>query len=173
MEGWHQGMSSLPWTPLPPALPWHHGQGGVSLPPCPYTSTKPCRAPVPTGHGLLLLCSGHSSPWQFSISPLETSTFPLFPMPGKACEVLMDPAVLLFPEKTVTGRFNTPSKKHSPFFSSLPGKVTGAGIPPCMVPWQWLALLTPRMLPGSNPSLPAAPKGSKVSREAIHLLAAD
>lgn len=42
-----------------------------------------------------------------------------------------------------------------------------------MVPWQWLTLLPTRMLPGCNPSLPAAPKGSKVSREVVHLVAAD
>lgn len=90
--------------------------------------------------------------------------------PGRLYYIL-----LYFPfQKTVTGSFSTsatlPAKSISPF-SSLPGKVTG--IPPCMMPCQCLALLPTRMLPRCNPSLPAAPKDSKVSREAIHLLAAD
>lgn len=84
-----------------------------------------------------------------------TSTFPLFPIPGKAWEALLPPAVLPFPENSYwefQHFSNPPSKKHPPLFSSLPGTVTGAGIPPCMVPWQWLALLPTRMFPGAIPA---------------------
>lgn len=117
---------------------------------------------------------GTASLWHFCISPPETSMFPLFLIPGKACEDLVHLAVLLFPENSYWEfqHFTVPAKSIFPF-SSLPGKVTGAGITTCMVPWQWVALLPTRMLPGCNPSLPATPKDSKVFKQAIHLLAAD
>lgn len=125
MEGWGQGMSSLPWT---------RGQGGgyaASVPPPQHQALQ--------GHQCqqdragCCCAQGTASPWQFCISPPKTSTFPLFPIPGKTWEALLHPAVLPFPGKTVTGSFSAsgtlPAKSISPL-SSLPGKVTGAGISP-------------------------------------------
>lgn len=81
---------------------------------------------------------GTASPRQFCISPPETSTFPLFTIPGKAWGLYY--ILLYFPfQKTVTGSFSTsatPRAKSIPSFSFLPGEVTGAGNPPCIVPWQ-------------------------------------
>lgn len=72
------------------------------------------------------------------------------------------------------GTASPPShQKASPLALPSLGQSLLLGFPPCMVPWQWLALLPTRMLPGCNPSLPAAPKDSKVSEQAIHVLAAD
>lgn len=124
MEGWGQGMSSLPGTPLPPALLCLRGTVGVLLPQCPHASTKPCRGiPVPQHDRDCYCCAqGTASLWQFCMSPPDT-TIPLFPVPGKAWEALLHPAVLPFPEKTVTGSFSTsatlPAKSVPLFLPSL------------------------------------------------------
>lgn len=144
-------MSSLPWT-LPPALPWHHGHWeGYTASPLPHPApslaegTRASRTWTTAAVLRALPAFGN-----FVFHSLKPSTLPLFPMPGKVWEALLH--LLYFPvQQTVTGSFSTSATllaKSIPPSSSLPGQVTGAGIPPCMVPWQWLALLPTRMLPG-------------------------
>lgn len=152
------------------------GRLGVTLPPCPHPSIKPCRGTSAnrtwTIAAVLRALPARGNFASHPLKPPHSHCSPSQAKPGRLYYIL-----LYFPfQKKVTGSFSTSGTlpaKNIPPFSSLPGKVACAGISPCMVTWQWLALLPARMLPRSNPSLPAAPKGSKVSGEAIHLLAAD
>lgn len=125
--------------------------GGLHSLPSSPPSSKPCRGHQSqrawTTAAVLRALPAFGN---FVFHSLKPSTLPLFPMPGKVWEALLH--LLYFPvQQTVTGSFSTSATllaKSIPPSSSLPGQVTGAGIPPCMVPWQWLALLPTRMLPG-------------------------
>lgn len=171
-RGWGQEMSSLPGTPLPPALPCLMGTVGVPLPNVPMPAPSPAggyQYPKRTGIvaavlGALPACGN------FASHPLKPHSHcaPIHAKHGRLYYILL---YFSFQNKQSLGvsALQAPSQqKASPLF--LPSRESHWC---CMVPWQWLALLPTRMLPGSNPSLPAAPKGSKMSRVAIHLLAAD
>lgn len=151
------------------------GSVGVKLPPCPHPApslaggTRANRTWTVTAVLRALPACGTCA--SQPLKPPHSHSSPSQEKPVSIYILLYIPF-----QKTVTGSFSTsatlPAKSIPPFFP-LPGKVTAAGIPPCMVPWQWLALLPTRMLPGYNPSLPAIPKDSKMSKQAIHLLTAD
>lgn len=62
MEGWSRGCHPCLGLLSHQLCHGIMGSVGVMLL-CPHSSTKPCKgAPEPTGHGLLLLCSGHCQP---------------------------------------------------------------------------------------------------------------
>ena len=105
--------------------------------------------------------------------PPATTTFPLLPIPGKAPEALLHPAISPLPKKPSYwesqhfpgGSRHPPTRKHPPAFLAQalpPGRLLVLGFSHCMVPLQQLALPPAGMLPGSNPSVPAALKSSEV-----------
>lgn len=158
-------MSPLPWTALPPALPRHHGQCGG------YAAVSPLQ------HQALQGGTRANSTW--------TAAAVLRALPARgnfASHPLKPPYSHCSPSQAKPGGlyynllyFPFQKKSHWEFqhfttlpagFASLHGKVSGARIPPCMLPCQWLALLPTRMLPGSS-------RGLQGVQGAIHLLAAD
>lgn len=118
-------MPSLPLTPLPPALPWRLGGDAVSVPPAPGGDPQYPNGTYSRGLSCRSFChcaQDTASLWQFGHLALLQSTFPPLPIPGKAPEGLLHPALshkntrYWGSQQFPGGSRQPPTRKHPPFF---------------------------------------------------------